>query len=326
MPMNLASAPVSARPCDPWRYGTVTAIIPGWLTDVVVNSTGVDRFLGLQSVYGRAQSRRSATEDAKPDGKREVEHGLEKDYLAPLRIERMPGIGTNFRLLHQKGVRNAVKVLMKFLFHDAESFGTRTVNRTSLDYLPVRTEIRQCTPGRGVDWPASAGSEPAGTAAGACCRPFRDAEPGGGHVALLGMYSTLNERGYYPGTGQSIRIAKGRDRSARLHTARMALRDKISAGYISRTIAETLFPNHLSVHAGGVLISEKPICHSAAVELRPKIFRTISIWICLKPNGVGLFKFDILSREDWDIIKDALQLIEDNTGKHIDIHQVERFF
>lgn len=93
--------------------------------------TGVDRFfgcsqfmaelkqkvrkeVGLPISYALASNKlisKVATEDAKPDGKREVEHGLEKDYLAPLRIERIPGIGNKTSgLLHQMGVRT-IKVL-----------------------------------------------------------------------------------------------------------------------------------------------------------------------------------------------------------------------
>src|SRR5690606_35265760 len=52
-----------------------------------------------------------ATDDAKPDGRKEIAHGLEKSYLAPLHIERMPGIGQKTSaLLQQMGVRT-IKVL-----------------------------------------------------------------------------------------------------------------------------------------------------------------------------------------------------------------------
>lgn len=52
-----------------------------------------------------------ATEDAKPDGKMEVAHGMERSYLSPLNIERMPGVGQKTAyLLKQMGV-NTIGVL-----------------------------------------------------------------------------------------------------------------------------------------------------------------------------------------------------------------------
>ncbi|UIR56585.1 DNA polymerase IV [Sphingobacterium sp. SRCM116780] len=101
------------------------------IDEFYVDLTGVDRFFGcsqfiselkqkiqketgLPISYALASNKlisKVATEDAKPDGNKEIEHGGEKGYLAPLKIERMPGIGQKTgNLLRQMGVQT-IKVL-----------------------------------------------------------------------------------------------------------------------------------------------------------------------------------------------------------------------
>ncbi len=55
------------------------------------------------------------------------------------------------------------------------------------------------------------------------------------------------------------------------------------------------FPNHLSVHAGGMLISDEPVHHYTATELPPKVFYTSQIDMFVAEK-INLFKLDILSQ------------------------------
>ena len=110
---------------------TVPVMEKASVDEFYVDLTGVDRFFGcsqfmselkekikkesgLPISYALASNKlvsKVATDDAKPDGKKEILHGLEKDYLAPLKIERMPGIGQKTgTLLQQMGVRT-IKIL-----------------------------------------------------------------------------------------------------------------------------------------------------------------------------------------------------------------------
>lgn len=86
------------------------------------------------------------------------------------------------------------------------------------------------------------------------------------------------------------------------------------------------FPSHLSVHAGGILISEKPIHYFTATSLPPKGF-PITHFDMLIAEDVGLFKYDILAQRGLGKIKDAMLLIKENqpTEPDIDIHDVNRF-
>lgn len=84
------------------------------------------------------------------------------------------------------------------------------------------------------------------------------------------------------------------------------------------------YPNHLSIHSSGILISEEPISAYSATFLPPKGFPTTQFSM-LEAEDVGLFKFDILSQRGLGKIKDSLDLIEQNKKVKIDIHDINRF-
>ena len=110
---------------------TVPIMEKASVDEFYVDLTGVDKFFGCSKFIADLKSKikkesglpisyalasnklisKVATDDAKPDGKKEILHGLEKDYLAPLKIERMPGIGQKTSaLLKQMGVYT-IKIL-----------------------------------------------------------------------------------------------------------------------------------------------------------------------------------------------------------------------
>ncbi len=86
------------------------------------------------------------------------------------------------------------------------------------------------------------------------------------------------------------------------------------------------FPSHLSIHAGGIIISEKPVEHYTATFMPPKGFPTTQFDMVVAED-VGLYKFDILSQRGLGKIKDAVDLVHANRPDEplIDIHDVERF-
>lgn len=84
------------------------------------------------------------------------------------------------------------------------------------------------------------------------------------------------------------------------------------------------WPNHLSIHAGGVLISELPIYHYTATNLPPKGF-PISHFDMHLAEDIGLYKFDILSQRGLGHIKDGVALVRENRGVELDIHDIPKF-
>jgi DNA-directed DNA polymerase III PolC len=85
-------------------------------------------------------------------------------------------------------------------------------------------------------------------------------------------------------------------------------------------------PSHLSVHAGGMIISEKPINYFTATFLTSKGYKTTQFSM-IESEDVGLYKFDILSQRGLGKIRDTLDIIDYNQPAcppH-DIHDVRRF-
>jgi len=85
-------------------------------------------------------------------------------------------------------------------------------------------------------------------------------------------------------------------------------------------------PSHLSVHAGGIVISEKPISWYSGTFLPPKGYATTQFSM-LEAEDVGLFKFDVLSQRGLGKIHDALEIIEYNQPENPahDIHDIAYF-
>jgi len=84
------------------------------------------------------------------------------------------------------------------------------------------------------------------------------------------------------------------------------------------------FPANLSIHAGGIIISEAPIYAYTATDLPPKGF-PITHFDMYGAEDIGLHKFDILSQRGLGHIKDTVALIEQNKGEKVDITQTTRF-
>lgn len=86
-------------------------------------------------------------------------------------------------------------------------------------------------------------------------------------------------------------------------------------------------PNLRSVHAGGILISEKPIHYFSATDLPPKGFPTTHFDMVIAED-VGLYKYDILSQRGLGKIKEAVDIIRYNqpSEKLHDIHDTKTFF
>lgn len=92
--------------------------------------------------------------------------------------------------------------------------------------------------------------------------------------------------------------------------------------YYSRFIHD--FPNHISIHAGGMLITEKPVHAYTATFFPPKGFPTTQIDMHVAED-TGLDKLDILSQRGLGHIKEAVRLVYENQGIRIHIDEVEKF-
>jgi len=140
-------------------------------------------------------------------------------------------------------------------------------------------------------------------------------------VALLGAYSTFQHDAIILQLGKVFGLPV--EEIKELQRANQAS-DKIKAMILRYGKLLYNFPNILSLHPCGMLISEKPITTYATLFMPPKGFPTTQMDMFVAEN-VGLNKFDILSQRGLGHIKESLKLIKANKGIEIDIHDVERF-
>ena len=71
------------------------------------------------------------------------------------------------------------------------------------------------------------------------------------------------------------------------------------------------FPNYLSVHSGGIIITQKPISYYTSTFMPPKGFQTVQFDMNIAED-IGIFKFDILAQRGLSKIKDCIEIIEYN--------------
>ena len=86
------------------------------------------------------------------------------------------------------------------------------------------------------------------------------------------------------------------------------------------------FPNYISIHSAGILITEQPIYCYGATFLPPKGFPT-AMFDMHQAEDIGINKLDILSQRGLGKIKDTLAIIRYNQPEKsdIDIHDIKRF-
>ncbi|MBL7874627.1 MAG: DNA polymerase III subunit alpha, partial [Cyclobacteriaceae bacterium] len=83
-------------------------------------------------------------------------------------------------------------------------------------------------------------------------------------------------------------------------------------------------PANISIHAGGVLITEKSIYAYTATELPPKGL-PVSQFEMHSAEDFGIYKFDILSQRGLGHIKETVTHVKRNKGIDIDVYQFKKF-
>ncbi len=83
-------------------------------------------------------------------------------------------------------------------------------------------------------------------------------------------------------------------------------------------LAERLegFPRHISVHCGGMVLVPDRVSRYVPVQMAPKGVRVIQ-WEKDQTEDGGLVKIDILGNRSLAVIRDALAMVEKNTGRRI---------
>ncbi len=145
-----------------------------------------------------------------------------------------------------------------------------------------------------------------------------------GQVALLATYNTFKHSAAVRELGKVFGLPK--HEMDKLSHGRFDFKslDKLSQLVIIYSKELEGKPNYLSIHAGGIIISERSIHYFTATDLPPKGFPTTQFDMVVAED-VGLYKYDILGQRGLGKIKDAIQLVKINqpNAPLRDIHDVK---
>ncbi len=146
------------------------------------------------------------------------------------------------------------------------------------------------------------------------------------NTALLATYNTFQYRAAVRELGKVFGLPKSE--IDRLTQQRPDFRDLDHLSQLVLKYASLIqgLPSHLSVHAGGIIISERSVQYYTATFVPPKGFPTTQFDMIVAED-VGLYKFDILGQRGLAKIKDSLSVIRKNNPQDdpIDIHDIKRF-
>ncbi|MBC7862573.1 MAG: DNA polymerase III subunit alpha, partial [Bacteroidia bacterium] len=144
------------------------------------------------------------------------------------------------------------------------------------------------------------------------------------HTSLLATYSTFQANAVIRELGKVFGLPKEEIDSIVENKRHPDTPDNISG--LINTYSNYIhdFPNHLSIHAGGILISEKHINYYTATSMPPKGF-PLTQFSMLEAEDIGLYKFDILSQRGLGHIREGVDIIKKNHGVDIDIHDIKKF-
>lgn len=147
------------------------------------------------------------------------------------------------------------------------------------------------------------------------------------HVALLGTYVTFKWRGVVRELGKVFGLPKEEIDMLSRGDFQASHLDGVSALVVKYTKLLEGMPNYLSIHAGGILISEKPMHWFSTTHLPPKGFAT-TMFDMVIAEDVGLYKFDILGQRGLAKIKETMEILAQNHPEEfsvLDIHDIKKF-
>lgn len=149
-------------------------------------------------------------------------------------------------------------------------------------------------------------------------------EYGTSHAALLGAMVTFQGKSVVRELGKVYGLPKKEiDTMANYYNQPEKL-DGISRKILDIGAILTRFPNIRSIHAGGIIISDKPLNYYTAFDMPPKGYQTTQ-WDMYAAETIGFEKLDILSQRGIGHINECKEMVEKNRNISIDIHDIENF-
>lgn len=146
------------------------------------------------------------------------------------------------------------------------------------------------------------------------------------HVCLLGTHVTYSGKSIVRELGKVFGLPKD-EIDALVETRKVNMeRDHIARKIYAYAeyISSKELPANFSIHAGGVLITEKPIYAFTTTEMPPKGY-PVSQFEMHNAEDFGIFKFDILSQRGLGHIKETVRHVKRNQGIEVDVNRFDDF-
>ncbi len=144
------------------------------------------------------------------------------------------------------------------------------------------------------------------------------------HTALIGTITTFKDKSIFRELGKVRGLPKEEIDNLVNNPEDQLNQNEITKELFQIGLDIVDFPNIRSIHAGGIIISEKPISYYTALDMPPKGLPTTQ-WDMYVAENLRFEKLDILSQRGIGHINDCTQLVLENKGKKIDVHRVEEF-
>ncbi len=144
------------------------------------------------------------------------------------------------------------------------------------------------------------------------------------HTALLGATNTFHNKSILRELGKVYGLPKNELDNLVDNPSSPLIQSSIVGKILSYREQIKDFPHHRSIHAGGILISELPISYYSALDLPPKNFATTQ-WDMYVAEEIGFEKLDVLSQRGLGHIRECSEIVLENKGIKVDIHQVDKF-
>ncbi len=143
-------------------------------------------------------------------------------------------------------------------------------------------------------------------------------------TALLGTQVTFSWRSVLRELGKVFGLPKKEIDNIVEYPQQYQNKDQITRLIFNYAREMLKIPQHLSIHAGGILITEAPIYTYTATDRPPKDF-PVSHFEMHAAEDMGIYKFDILSQRGLGHIKDSVATIASNKGIKEDVKRFDDF-
>lgn len=146
------------------------------------------------------------------------------------------------------------------------------------------------------------------------------------HAALLATYNTFQYRAVVRELGKVFGLPKADIDLLTTSNFQLEQLDHMHKLVLRYSNLIKGMPNYTSIHAGGILITQKPIHYYSATSLPPKGYRTVQFDMHIAEDA-GIHKFDILAQRGLGKIRDTIEIIKYNqpdvavANVHTDVKQ-----